>query len=252
MCDNMGSMETITLDKQSLDPKTLSMPALIQELNQQNKPNLILCKLMNILESKRMKKKLGWSRPWNKYGVNNFNTHILTLKDDETYIQGIYQAIKPVIQGFDTDYLSFIEELLNDPKMMAFTFYQNSVDDRDRQYEGLNISLGRKCESDRTKRDRFDIVLEDLRVDGAVDGKIDRVRIYVNPFDKFSDEDFLFWEKSDFEPQEFEILQGIYDCGIKNYDQWKTEKSREWAHWSVRYIDYFGAREWIPQNSSFQ
>ncbi|MFP6584856.1 MAG: hypothetical protein VCD00_20145, partial [Candidatus Hydrogenedentota bacterium] len=98
-----------------------------------------------------------------------------------------------------------------------------------------------------TKRDRVDIVLEDRRVDGAVDGKIDRRRIYVCPWETYEAREFHLTERED----DLEDAQALYSHLLDYYHQWKSDEDRQWSHWSVRYIDYFGARSFIPQGSSF-
>ena len=49
-------MPTLELDKQSVDVKELSIAALTRELSLQKRPNWLLIKMMNMLESKRAAK----------------------------------------------------------------------------------------------------------------------------------------------------------------------------------------------------
>ncbi len=44
------------------------------ELNARKKPSKTLRYMMQALESYRQAKKMGWSRPWNKYNLVNFQT----------------------------------------------------------------------------------------------------------------------------------------------------------------------------------
>ncbi len=240
---------TITLDKGSIDAKDLSMPALMQELNQQKQPNFLLRKLMNILENKRMKKKLGWSRAWNKYGVNNFRTHKLFPNEDWEYLNMIKDNLKETIETFPAYYQNFVQDLFADKSLMVFTFYHNS-EDIDAQYEGLTLSFGRKYTLDKTKRDRLDIVFEDRRHDGSIDGKLDRIKIYVNPYEKFKENELHTHEITRF-TDKYNKFQAMYDLSIHKYNEWKSESDRSWLHWSINYIDYFGSRQFIPKNSSF-
>lgn len=241
----------LNLDQQSIQPKNLSMQALKRELDLQNKPSWILRKLMNALEAKRMKKKLGWSRPWNKYGVSIFRSHILHIRKDNDYINNALDLALQLIGEVDSHYKTFIESFYQDPKRMAFVFYHNHEDQDGNQYEGLTISIGRKVPDDKTKRDRLDIVLEDLRVDGSVDGQLDRIRVYVNPWQQFQDDKMYVLDIKNPQDEDLRIAQVFYDLSIKNYHNWKEQTERQWEHWSIRYIDYFCGRSFIPQNSSF-
>jgi hypothetical protein len=132
---------------------------------------------------------------------------------------------------------------------MVFTFYHNSEYDGV-QYEGVTFSIGRKRPDDRTKRDRIDIVLEDKRVDGSVDGIVDRLRIYVCPWETYQTKKFQLLEPKP-DTANWSTVQPLYDHLVNHYHQWKSDDNRQWSHWSVRYIDYFGPRSFIPQGSSF-
>lgn len=241
---------TLELDEQSLAPEDLSLNALYSELNQQKRPPAILCKFMNVLENKRMKRKLGWSRPWNKYGLNVFRTHKLSAAGDRQYIDGVRQTFQRLLEDAPSHYISFAESLFDDRSLMGFIFHHNNQGD-DCQYEGITISLGRKVADDRTKRDRLDLVLEDRRVNGAVDGKIDRVRVYANPYDNFAADEHYLLEVIDPEGSQAETAQSAYDDAVTKYHKWKEIPERQWSHWSTRYIEYFGKRSFIPIGSSF-
>ena len=246
------STDTLLLDADSLRPEELSMPALMRELNLQKKPSWLLVKLMNALEQKRQRKGLGWSRAWNKYGLTVFRTHTQRVAEDADYFAPVISLLNHFLAGTDPVYRDFVSDLLSDPARMAFTFYHNNTTEDGRQYEGLTISIGRKVPGDLTKRDRLDIILEDERVDGAVDGRIDRLRIYICPWATYgADRKYHLCERNSFTPAERDLTQAGYQQSVSCYNQWKTEESRQWSHWSVRYIDYFGPREFIPQGSSF-
>lgn len=101
-----------------------------------------------------------------------------TVMEDASYVAPAEDFLAQRMDQIDEPYRSFVKDLVSDPDRMVFTFYHNAEYDGV-QYEGITFSMGRKRRDDRTKRDRIDIVLEDRRVNGAVDGKIDRVRIYV-------------------------------------------------------------------------
>jgi hypothetical protein len=244
----MTTMTTdkLKLDDESIDPEELSMPVLAREIGLQRRPNWLLVKMMNALEQKRQGKGLGWSRAWNKYGMNTFRSHICDAAKDSDYLAPGDDFLRELVSTLEAPYASFVEELLSDPSRMIFTFYHNAEYDGV-QYEGITFSLGRKVPGDMTKRDRVDIVLEDRRVGGAVDGKIDRLRVYVCPWETYESREFHLIERED----DLDGAQVLYDHLLDFYNQWKADDERQWSHWSVRYIDYFGARSFIPQGSSF-
>ncbi len=241
--------DTLLLDEQSINTDDLSKATLVHELNLQKKPNWLLVKFMNALEGKRQKKKLGWSRPWNKYDLNVFRTHTSNLDIDKEFTGKIFNSLLNTIDELPENYRAFIESLKDDPNLMAFTFYHNR-DVKNSQYEGLTLSFGRRLLDDRTKRERLDIVLEDKRLDGSVDGTIDHIRVYVNPWNEFSRDEYYLYQRKDSEISP--VFQELYKDSISLYDQWKNDESRQWQHWSVKFIDYFGPRSFIPVNSSFK
>lgn len=240
----------IQLDEQSINPNDLSIAALTREISLQKRPNRLLVKMMNALEGKRQKKGYGWSRAWNKYGLNVFRSHTASMTDDADYVAPVPQFLAELLGPIDEPYHSFITELLDDPACMLFTFYHNSQSENE-QYEGLTLSFGRKIPADKTKRDRLDIILEDRRCAGAVDGEVDRVRIYVCPWETYQHKQFHLSETTDFLPNQKEAAQTLYDHATAFYHQWKDDEHRQWSHWSTRYIDYFGPRKFIPQKSRF-
>jgi len=244
--------ETLELDAFSLRPVDLSMPALMRELNLQKKPSWLLGLLMNALEKKRQAKGLGWSRAWNKYGLTVFRTHTQHLAEDADYFAPLQPLLNHFLADAPAPYRDFVTDLLNDPNRMAFTFYHNHTDENGKQYEGLTLSLGRKVTADKTKRDRLDIILEDERDSGGVDGLVDRLRIYVCPWATYGgNRTFHLCDNKSLPVEGLKLAQACYQQCVAKYHQWKTDPGRQWNHWSVRYIDYFGAREFIPQRSSF-
>lgn len=241
----------LTLDDTSLDPATLSMPALMRELNLQQRPNWLLVKLMNALEKKRQARGLGWSRAWNKYGLNVFRTHTQDIATDGGYFAPLRPVLRHFLAGAPAAYREFVAELIADPSCLAFTFYHNHDGDG-AQYEGLTMSLGRKVATDKTKRDRLDIILEDLRVGGRVDGRVDRLRLKVCPWSPYQhDKEHCSIERTDLMAEELALVQALYENCVRHYHRWKGEETRQWSHWSARYIDYFGPRTFIPAGSSF-
>ncbi len=243
---------TLPLDEQSLNPDELSLSTLMRELSLQQRPSWLLRMLMNALESKRQSRGMGWSRPWNKTGLNVFRTHLQNPTLDAAYLALLEPVLKQLLASVSDAYAAFARELLADPKRMSFTFYHNRQEG-DRQYEGLTLSIGRKVEADPSKRDRLDLILEDLRVDGRVDGKVDRLRLYICPWIGFAPPSFKH-HLTDFDgiPAHLETnTQELYHEAVRFYHQWKNEPARQWSHWSANYIDYFGPRSFIPIGTSF-
>lgn len=243
---------TLTLDAESVAPESLSMAALTRELNLHQKPHWMLVKLMNALERQRQEKGMGWSRAWNKYGLRVFRTHVLDLETDAAYVAHLDLLLTQYSESAPANYRSFLADLLSDPQRMIFTFYHNHTALSGEQYEGLTISMGRKTIDDPSKRDRIDLILEDRRVDGAVDGKVDRVRMYVCPWFAYGkDRSYFLREDTSLPEADQTMIQSFYRQSIDQYNLWKEDSARQWSHWSVRYIDYFGPREFIPKGSSF-
>lgn len=240
----------LALDQQSLSIEELSIPALTREVGLQKKPTPVIRSMMNMLEKKRQAKGYGWSRAWNKYDMNVFRTHVCVAKMDDDYLAPLLPFIQRTVGDLSDLHGSFLDDLFGDPSLMAFTFYHNS-DTGDTQYEGLTLSLGRKILDDRTKRDRVDIVLEDLRNDGQVDGIVDRARVYVCPWETYKDKKFFLHEDRDLQGEKAKLTQDLYAHAVGYYHRWKADEGRQWSHWSTRYIDYFGARTFIPKGSSF-
>ncbi len=248
--DQSANQETLDLDNESIDVEELSIPALAREISLKQKPNWLLVKMMNALEKKRQVKGFGWSRAWNKYGLNVFRTHISNIKEDSDYLDPAQPFLERILTDLPEPYASFIPDLFQDPARMAFTFYHNNDQDG-RQFEGLTLSFGRKRPEDKTKRDRLDIILEDERGTGSVDGQVDRLRIYVCPWAAYKDKAFHLAEFAQLEGEQQALAQELYAHCTKYYHQWKSEDDRQWSHWSVRFIDYFGPRSFIPKGSSF-
>lgn len=245
------STATLPLDADSLRVEDLSLPALMRELNLQQRPNWLLRKIMNALEQQRQGKGLGWSRAWNKYGLNVFRTHVQNQRDDPDYFAPVTPLLTHLLPLVPANYQSFVNELLADPALMVFTFYHNHAS-ADAQYEGLTLSFGRKVVGDPSKRDRLDLILEDRRLDGRVDGRLDRVRLYVCPWSEYQHEKTHFsLELGDPAADTLVPAQALYESCVRHYHAWKGDEGRQWSHWSARYIDYFGPRSFIPVGSSF-
>jgi hypothetical protein len=241
----------LDLDAGSLPVEALSEGTLMRELNLNKRPSWLLTLMMNILESKRQKKGLGWSRPWNKEGLNVFRTHKIDLAADGAFLGDVGDFLKAYQKAMPAPSRKFISELLADPRLMAFVFYHNRRDGEG-EHEGLTVSLGRLCAADPGKRDRLDVILEDRRDNGAVDGRVDKLRIYSCPWSGYGpDRGFELYSEGADGGADLERRQAFYERQIEMYRWWRVEPARQWNHWSIDYIDYFGPRRFIPLRSSF-
>ncbi len=241
----------LTLDATSLPAEDLSLPALTRERSLQHRPNWLLRKLMNALEHQRAVKGLGWSRAWNKYELNIFRTHLQDPLHDQEYFAPLTPLLERILPAAPLEYQAFASDLLADPTLIVFTFFHNHAT-AEAQHEGLTLSFGRAIPGDPGKQDRLDVILEDRRIDGQVDGQVDRFRIYVCPWSEYQNNHTHFaLELQDFTMDTFAPAQALYENCVRHYHLWKGEESRQWSHWSARYIDYFGPRSFIPAGSSF-
>jgi len=200
--------DTIHLDETSIQPSELSISTLMREIGLQSRPHWLLVKMMNALERKRQAKGFGWSRAWNKYGLTVFRSHTATMNEDEDYVAPVRPFLTSFLGELEEPYRSFIDNLLDDPSCMVFTFYHNNQVEDD-QFEGLTLSFGRKVKQDQSKRDRLDIVLEDRRENGAVDRDVNRVRVYVCPWEKYETKGFHLSEAATLSPEQHEAAQEL-------------------------------------------
>ncbi len=238
----------LDLEAGSLDPSALSMGALMREIELSRRPPALLRTMMAVLERQRQSRRLGWSRPWNKTGMNIFRTHIHDSAADAGYLGLWRAAIDPLVAGLPPSYLGFLEGLWTDPARMAFTFYHNRVEGGE-SYEGFTLSLGRKVPEDKSKRDRVDILVEDQRIHGRVDNRPDRLRIILNPYSEWARD-----LKPEADLRGDAISAGAvaaYSAGAEFYRRHREDPARQWDHWSSRYIGYFGPRSFIPHGSAF-
>jgi hypothetical protein len=245
------SQTALKLDDQSLDVSALSMPALTREICLQAKPNWLLRRLMNALESKRQAAGMGWSRSWNKVGLTIFRAHTADLCKDADYFAALHPLVDRLLARLDDEYRAFGQELIADTHTMSFSFYHNAGQEpgADTQYEGVTIGFGRRAAGEPSKRDRLDLILEDRREGGGVDGVVDRVRLVVCPWHEYREKRFAMVE------QQGHFASGdvadAYRAAVGAYNEWKGEPRRQFLHWSYQYIDYFGPRQFIPLQSSF-
>jgi len=247
----MNATQTLELDARSVTGDELSIPTLMREISLRERPNWLLRLFMNALEKKRQARGMGWSRPWNKQGLNIFRTHVASLREDADQFAPLAPFLDQFAPQIPADYADFLIDLLADPACMSFVFYHNH-DHATGQYEGLTLSFGRRAAGDRARRDRADVILEDRRVDGRVDGEVDRLRIYLCPWERYArGREHFRLEAVDFSAPQRDAVRYLYRESVRHYHQWKSDEARQWSHWSQQYIDYFGPRSFIPIGTSF-
>jgi hypothetical protein len=242
--------ESLVLEEGSIDPNQLSIGTLMRELNLSKQPSWWLRTLMSALETQRIARKLGWSRPWNKDGLTIFRSLRHFIPEDVALLNLVRFSGKHLWPGASDEYRLFIEDLLADKGLMGFSFHHNHFRDGE-FHEGVTLSFGRKVIGDRSKRDRLDIILEDRREGNEVDGRLNRIRIFANPWKQYQSNQYWKREIGSDNPDTLVAVQPLYDSCCAAYMKNKDISARQFEHWSIRLIDYFGPRDFIPRGSRF-
>ena len=221
--------------------------AAIETLNKSNRAPSVLRLIMNALESYRQKRKLGWSRPWNKYGVRTFRSYRLDFTQDLSLIDLAHAVLATQSADFPPEAQTFINDLLSDDaesrqKLMGFIFY-HEIEDETGVYEGMTFSFGRK--NAKRYRDRLDMVFEAPVKDSHV-GNLSRLRIFIDPFEAVGPPLWQCTVNAD-----NEVIQQAFDQLNALYGAWADIPERAWDHWTSTYIDYFGPRRHFAQNTNF-
>jgi hypothetical protein len=157
--------------------------AAMTALNKQDRPPAVLRVLMNAFESYRQVRKIGWSRPWNKYGIKTFRSYRLDLGKDSDLIALARDILNEAGSDVPESARDYVNDLLDDgpearTQLMGFIFF-HEIDDGKRVFEGATLSFGRKVK--KRYRDRLDFIFEAPMLDGRA-GRFTRLRIFVNPF----------------------------------------------------------------------
>ena len=204
----------------------------------------ILRLLMRAMEAYRSARKYGWSRPWNKYGVMNFQSLRIWPQSDSVIVDQAQNILNLECTGMPYETQQAVHTLLNDRQhLMGFLFAQETIDEEGDRFEGINISLGRV--NAKRYRDRIDIIIESKIIDNVSSGP-SQIRVYVDPYDK--DRKAPLWTfKSDIIKSE-ETNKLFENLAAVSWE-WAQNKSRQWDHWTSNYIDYFGPRQWDLQSS---
>ncbi len=216
------------------------------ELNAQKKPSKLLKQMMQALENYRQARKYGWSRPWNKYGVVNFQS--FKLNDDDHDLRHLTaKLIAAQWPHRPEEARRFIDGLLNaDSAPMGYLFYQEFTDNGS-HYEGVVVSYGRINAENRRFRDRLDVILESPITDGVSTG-LSRLRIYADPYRSTNKQPL--WQDTVDQPCD-PLCQPLFAQLAARSWAWAQDSQRVWNHWITDYIDYFGPRQWPMQRSFF-
>jgi hypothetical protein len=218
----------------------------IRVLEQNKKPSKFLSFLMNMLEGYRQKRKMGWSRPQNKYGLNVFSSYYLFADNDQDILTRLLDIFRSEIDELSF-HKSFVEELFEDPGLMGFVFCHD-FDSKGEEFEGFTLSLGRKSTLSPRFRDRVDFIFESKVSKNSSNG-FSRIRVYVDPFI----EPIQSNPSEYFEVTNTEKYDAFFKDVVSQIEKWETKEldSRIWEHWTSRYIDYFGLRKKNITNSIF-
>ena len=73
--------------------------AAIRVMDRQQRPPSILRFLMGGIELYRQARKIGWSRPWNKYGINTFLSFKLGFPQDDDLVERARAVLAEISAG---------------------------------------------------------------------------------------------------------------------------------------------------------
>jgi len=210
-------------------------------LSKKNQPNKIMRFLMNALESYRQARKLGWSRPWNKYDLTVFQTFKLNVSTDRELITQLANIIENDI-SMPSSARKFVEELLADEAHLMGFLFVHDYQQEGQQYEGVTFSLGRV--KDKRYRDRIDLIFESPVNDGVSQG-FSRIRVYIDPFMGVKEPLWSCLIDKDLSAQAQHLFEQLSNASWA----WAEQEERLWNHWTSDYIDYFGPREQMLEMS---
>jgi hypothetical protein len=199
---------------------------------------------MRAFEAYRAARKMGWSRPWNKYDLINFQSFRLRPREDRGLIDLARRVVLDEFRPLPDEASAYLDDLLPDQELMGFVFC-HEYRREGRLWEGATLSLGRKVEG--RYRDRLDIILESELRDGESQG-LGRVRIYLDPYQGKPGPPR--WEMTR-EDRLGEACHALFAELSEISWTWFDDAERRWDHWTSRYIDYFGERQHAPRHSYF-
>jgi len=203
-------------------------------ISKKEQPSKIMRFLMNSLESYRQSRKLGWSRPWNKYNLTVFQSFKLQFKEDQ-HILDLSKHLLDQDIAMPSSAKYFVEQLLADEKHLMGFLFVHDFNDNGQQYEGVTLSLGRV--KDKKFRDRIDLIFESPVENGSSQG-FSRIRVFIDPYMGAKEPLWSCAVSEKMSHSAFELFDKLSTC---SWD-WAEKKERVWQHWTSNYIDYFGPR----------
>ncbi|MCK5360410.1 MAG: hypothetical protein KAJ95_07270, partial [Gammaproteobacteria bacterium] len=205
-------------------------------LSREKRPPAVLRMLMNSFESYRQARKFGWSRPWNKVDLMNFQSFKLDPSNNPAFIRTASDLLNLELLNLTKDAQNFAEELLADKNLMGFVFIHEFTEGG-KQYEGATLSLGRK--NQKRYRDRIDIIFESPVIAGISQG-LERIRVYIDPY-RENDKKTL-WQGATATLNNSHA-ESLFAALSEVSWEWAGDEKRVWDHWTSAYIDYFGERQ---------
>lgn len=218
----------------------------IQELSRLRRPPRILCRLMNALEAYRAARKHGWSRPWNKHGVMNFQAFRLDPDRDESLLTLAGEIIDGELSEMPESARAFADDLLAQRERLMGFLFVHEVTEEGEKFEGATLSLGRLAADKPRHRDRLDLIVESPVREGESVG-FGRIRAFVDPFRGRTGPLWTCVKKGPHQPATERLFERLAEAS----HAWVGDADREWEHWTSAYVDYFGPRQWSMDRSFF-
>lgn len=212
-------------------------------LSKKTPPNKVMRFLMNAFESYRQARKLGWSRPWNKYNLTVFQSFKLKFSEDK----GLQELVSRILEdeiAMPASAKHFVKDLLSDHQHLNGFVFVHDHQDEGQLYEGVTYSLGRV--KDKKYRDRIDLILESPVHAGKSQG-LSRIRVYIDPFMLAKEPLWASTHTQSLSRHAFELFDQLADCSWA----WPSQATRLWNHWTADYINYFAPRKKMLELSYF-
>lgn len=212
-------------------------------ISKKQQPGKVMRFLMNALESYRQSRKLGWSRPWNKYHLTVFQSFKLKADVDQNLFAMARDLLNQDI-AMPSSAQHFVQDLLgNEQQLMGFVFVHDYQDPGDSQlYEGVTLSLGRV--NDKKYRDRIDLIFESPVIGGESQG-LSRVRVYIDPYMGAKEPLWTYTLTENLGSHAYTCFDLLSNCSWN----WAVDESKLWNHWTESYIDYFAPRQQVLTQS---
>lgn len=203
-------------------------------ISKKNQPGKVMRFLMNSLESYRQSRKLGWSRPWNKYDLTVFQSFKLRITEDQSLLE-LAKLVLDHDVAMPESARGFVAQLLADDEHLMGFLFVHDFNDHGHQYEGVTLSLGRI--KDKKFRDRIDLIFESA-VENDLSQGFSRIRVFIDPYMGVKEPLWSSIISENMSHHAFELFDRLSACSWS----WAEKKDRIWQHWTSNYIDYFGPR----------